>query len=190
MLLFTLPGTLTMYYGEEIGMVNVPIAPEDVQDPAEKNEPGIGMGRDPERTPMQWDSSPLAGFTTGRPWVPIAPEHRTINVEAEDREDRSLLTLYRALIAMRRNHPVLVDGTMQRIDAHENVLRYQRAGDGERLQILLNLGHSASQVAVECGVILKSTCGDREGDRVNEVIELRAAEGLIIAVDGGEITSP
>ena len=117
MLLFTLPGTLTMYYGEEIGMINVPIAPEEVQDPAEKNEPGIGAGRDPERTPMQWDATLLAGFTTRRPWLPIAPEHEAVNVEAEDRDDRSLLNLYRALIATRRNHPVLVDGGMQRIDA-------------------------------------------------------------------------
>jgi alpha-glucosidase len=190
MLLFTLPGTLTMYYGEEIGMVNVTIAPEDVQDPAEKNEPGIGVGRDPERTPMQWDASPLVGFTTGRPWLPIAPEHEAVNVEVEENNDGSLLNLYRALIAMRRKHPVLVDGTMQHLDAHENVLRYQRVGAGERLQILLNLGHSASQVAVAGGMILKSTCGDREGARVNEIIELRAVEGLIIAVDGGELTSP
>jgi alpha-glucosidase len=190
MLLFTLPGTLTIYYGEEIGMVNVPIAPEDVQDPAEKNEPGIGLGRDPERTPMQWDASPLAGFTTGRPWLPVAPEHEAANVEAEDKDDQSLLNLYRTLIAMRNSHPVLVDGSMHHIDAHEKVLRYQRVGHGERLQILLNLGYSASQVAGAGGVILKSTCGDREGDRVSETFELRAAEGLIIAVDGGEPTSP
>ena len=67
MLLLSLPGTITLYYGEEIGMTNVPISPDLVQDPAEKNEPGIGLGRDPERSPMPWDSSPLAGFTTGRP---------------------------------------------------------------------------------------------------------------------------
>ena len=57
MLLLTLPGTLTIYYGEEIGMTNALIPPEDVQDPAEKRQPGIGMGRDPERTPMTWDCS-------------------------------------------------------------------------------------------------------------------------------------
>ena len=60
MLLLTLPGTLTMYYGEELGMCNVPIAPDQVQDPFEKNEPGLGLGRDPERTPMPWDGSPTA----------------------------------------------------------------------------------------------------------------------------------
>src|SRR5579863_3395431 len=71
MLLLTLPGTVTLYNGEEIGMRNVPIPPEEVQDPAEKNEPGIGQGRDPERTPMCWDESQGAGFTTGVPWLPL-----------------------------------------------------------------------------------------------------------------------
>jgi alpha-glucosidase len=179
-----------MYYGEEIGMINVPIPPEDVQDPAEKNEPGIGVGRDPERTPMQWDASPLAGFTTGRPWLPIAPEHVTANVETEDRDDRSLLNLYRALIAMRREHPVLVDGRLQCIEARENVLRYQRIGNSKQLQVLLNFGHSLTTITVAAGIILKSTCSDRDGDRVSGMVELRAAEGLIIAVDAGELTSP
>jgi alpha-glucosidase len=189
MLLFTLPGTLTMYYGEEIGMVNVPIAPEAVQDPAEKNEPGIGVGRDPERTPMQWDANPLAGFTTGRPWLPIAPAHEATNVEAEDKDDRSLLNLYRALIAMRREHPVLVDGRLQCIEARENVLRYQRIGNSEQLQVLLNFGHSVTKITVADGIILKSTCGDREGDRVSGMVELRATEGLIFALDDGGFTS-
>ncbi len=75
MLLLTLRGTPTLYNGDELGMVNGIIPPKLVQDPAEKNQPGIGMGRDPERTPMLWDSSPNAGFTTGHPWLPINPEN-------------------------------------------------------------------------------------------------------------------
>src|SRR5690606_11977646 len=74
MLLLTLRGTPTLYYGDELGMRDVPIAPEQVQDPFEKNVPGMGMGRDPCRTPMQWDTSPNAGFTTGRPWLPLAAD--------------------------------------------------------------------------------------------------------------------
>jgi len=179
MLLFTLSGTLTMYYGEEIGMTNVPIAPEDVQDPAEKNEPGIGAGRDPERTPMQWDSTPLAGFTTGRPWLPIAPDHAAANVAAQNNDAESMLSIYRDLIRLRANHPALVGGTMQSIAAHDNVLRYQRAGGSETLLILLNLSHEAVQVDAG-GIILKSTHGDREGERVVQSTTLRPAEGLIL----------
>lgn len=107
MLLFTLPGTLTMYYGEEIGMTDVQIAPDQVQDPAEKNEPGIGQGRDPERTPMCWDQSPLAGFTTGMPWLPLGKDHSDVNVAVQQRDNASILQLYAGLIALRRSpsHP-------------------------------------------------------------------------------------
>ena len=62
-------------------MVDVPIPPERVQDPFEQNVPGLGFGRDPERTPMQWTRSRDAGFTTGQPWLPIAAGRGTVNVE-------------------------------------------------------------------------------------------------------------
>jgi alpha-glucosidase len=179
MLLLTLPGTLTLYYGEEIGMVNVPIAPENVQDPAEKNEPGIGAGRGPERTPMQWDSTPLSGFTTGQPWLPIAPDHAIANVAAHGRDAHSMLALYRALIHLRSVYPALIDGKMQSIAAHDNVLRYQRVGANETLLILLNPSHKPVQVDTS-GIILKSTHGDREGEHIAHSTALRPAEGLIL----------
>src|SRR5260370_1379148 len=91
MLLFTLPGTLTMYYGEEIGMTNVAIPPDEVQDPAEKNEPGLGRGRDPERTPMPWDGSASAGFTTGRPWLRLGTDREEVNVAALEQDGASIL---------------------------------------------------------------------------------------------------
>ena len=183
MLLLTLPGTLTMYYGEEIGMTNVPIAPENAQDSAEKNEPGIGAGRDPERTPMQWDSTPHAGFTTGQPWLPLAPDYAVVNVATQEPDSRSMLALYRDLIRLRSAYPTLVDGRMQSVAAQDNVLRYKRAGESDLLLVLLNLGHTPAQVDAGIGVILKSTCGDRESERVNHSVELRAEEGLIIDVD-------
>jgi alpha-glucosidase len=179
MLLLTLPGTLTLYYGEEIGMTNVPIAPENVQDPAEKNEPGIGAGRDPERTPMQWDSTPLAGFTTGQPWLPIAPDHATANAAVQDRDSNSMLALYRGLIRLRNLHPALIDGTMESIAAHDSVLRYERVDTNETLLILLNLSHQPVQVDAS-GIILKSTHGDREGEDITHSTALRPAEGLIL----------
>src|ERR1700749_4853968 len=80
MMLLTLRGTPTLYYGDEIGMHDGDIPPALVRDPAEKNQPGLGLGRDPERTPMQWDASPQAGFTKGIPWLPIAADANEINV--------------------------------------------------------------------------------------------------------------
>ncbi|HZZ89127.1 MAG TPA: alpha-amylase family glycosyl hydrolase, partial [Caulobacteraceae bacterium] len=73
MLLLTLRGTPTLYYGDELGLEQAAIAPERVQDPWEKNEPGLGLGRDPCRTPMPWDASPHAGFSTAEPWLPLNP---------------------------------------------------------------------------------------------------------------------
>jgi alpha-glucosidase len=182
MLLLTLPGTLTIYYGEEIGMTNVAIAPENVQDPAEKNEPGIGVGRDPERTPMQWDATPLAGFTTGIPWLPLAPNHASLNVAAEDADPHSMLSLYRRLIQLRNTHPTLIAGRMQSIVAQQNVLRYQRTGEDESCLILLNMAYTPVQVETPSGAILISTCGDRAGEHVAGSVALRPAEGLIVTL--------
>ena len=97
MLLLTLRGTPTIYYGEEIGMEDVAISAAEVQDPYEKRQPGIGVGRDPERTPMQWDGGPGAGFTTGKPWLRLADDHATRNVAAQATDATSVLALYRRL---------------------------------------------------------------------------------------------
>src|SRR5438067_4833032 len=83
MMLLTLRGTPTIYQGEEIGMADVPIPPERVRDPWELNVPGLGLGRDPERTPMQWDASPHAGFSSSEPWLPVASEYQVTNVATQ-----------------------------------------------------------------------------------------------------------
>src|SRR4029077_20064530 len=102
MLLMTLRGTPTIYQGEEIGMADVPIPTQCGRDPWEKNIPGLGLGRDPERTPMQWDAGENAGFTNSDPWLPLANDYRDHNVTAQRARTRSMLSLYRALIALRR----------------------------------------------------------------------------------------
>ncbi|PLS77720.1 MAG: alpha-amylase, partial [Chloroflexi bacterium] len=84
MMLLTLRGTPTCYYGDEIGMQNVPIPPHQMHDPQGKDDPA--HSRDPERTPMQWDASANAGFTSGQPWLPVADNYTTVNVVAQ-RED-------------------------------------------------------------------------------------------------------
>ena len=81
MLLLTLRGTLTMYYGDEIGLARVAIPADAVQDPWDKNEPGLGLGRDPSRTPMQWDTGANAGFTRAtRTWLPFDSGYPAQNV--------------------------------------------------------------------------------------------------------------
>jgi alpha-glucosidase len=180
MLLLTLPGTLTLYYGEELEMTNVPIPPDQVQDPAEKNEPGLGQGRDPERAPMLWDASPSAGFTTGSPWLPLEDDHAAINVEALERDQTSILHLYRRLIHMRRTHPALVTGKLHLVAADQHLLSFQRVGENERLLVLLNLGYDSVRIPLESGTVLISTSLDRAAQAVNEYLDLRAAEGVVV----------
>ncbi|HEV2149722.1 MAG TPA: alpha-amylase family glycosyl hydrolase [Longimicrobiaceae bacterium] len=186
MLLLTLRGTPTLYYGDEIGMHDVEIPPDRVQDPFEKNVPGKGLGRDPERTPMQWDAGPNAGFTTGDPWLPIAEDHRVVNVEAERDAPRSTLSLYRRLIDLRRGEPALEVGRFEPVAADGDVLAYirrARRGEGDFL-VALNLGsrpHVLGRPAdAQAGVVAVSTHLDREGERVRGDVELRPDEGVVI----------
>ena len=184
MLLLTLPGTITMYYGEELGMCNVPIPPDQVKDTFEKIEPGLGLGRDPERTPMPWDGSPTGGFTTGWPWLPLGDEHEIVNVAQMEREDNSIMQLYRNLIQTRQTYRTLVSGKLAGVHAENHVLRYERSGHGQRLLVVLNMAPEPAQVAVSgSGTVLISTQLDREGSEVRGPIDLRAAEGLVVRME-------
>jgi alpha-glucosidase len=183
MLLLTLRGTPTIYYGEEIGMMDGRIAPDQVRDPAEKNQPGIGMGRDPERTPMLWDSSANAGFTTVKPWLPVNPEYERANVAKELKDDRSMLALYRRLLELRRAHPALHAGEIHDVRAKRGVLSYTRTLVSERFEVLLNLSRDVQTVNCVHGRIVLTTIMDGEGARMGGPVAIEAGEGLLIALD-------
>jgi alpha-glucosidase len=185
MMLLTLRGTPTIYYGEEIGMHNVPIPPEAVQDPFEKNVPGMGLGRDPQRTPMQWDASPSAGFTAAgvKPWLPIAADANEVNVAAQREQPKSMLTLYRRLIQLRRAEPALAIGDYEPVEAECELILYRRHAAGKAFLIALNL----CDQPVECtpkgshrGRIRLSSRLDREGEGVEDAVRLRGDEGIVI----------
>ena len=180
MLLLTLRGTPTMYYGDEIGMADVLIPAAEVQDPAEKNEPGKGMGRDPERTPMQWDSSRLAGFTQGTPWLRLAADHATVNVATLSGQSDSMLSLYRKLIGLRSSNAALNTGGVENVASDGNVLRYERFDGEQRFAMLLNLGEGKEEAAVAAGHIVGSTHMDRSGEAV--AVSLRPFEGVVVKV--------
>ncbi|MCW2238401.1 alpha-amylase family glycosyl hydrolase [Azospirillum canadense] len=182
MLLLTLRGTPTLYQGDEIGMTDVPIPPHLVQDPWEKNVPGLGLGRDPARTPMPWDGTPGAGFTSGKPWLPLGPEATRVNVTAQAADPGSKLALYKALLALRRVEPALSVGSYRRVSAEDDVLVYERAHGGRRLWVLLNLGRDLAMVdaPVEGAHIRVSTHLDRDGEPVAGSVRLRPNEGVVI----------
>jgi len=142
-LLLTLRGTPTLYYGEEIGMSDVAIPPEALRDPAELREPGKGQGRDPQRTPMQWDASTGAGFSQAKPWLPLAPDYRERNVEGLRLDRRSILSLYRALLALRRTEPALHAGAIDSVVATGDCLSFDRIHGPSRLRVQINFGLTA-----------------------------------------------
>lgn len=184
MLLLTLRGTPTLYYGDEIGMEQVPIAPDQVRDPFEKNVPGIGVGRDGCRTPMQWSANPNAGFSSAKPWLPIADDFLRENVVNLTADKRSILNLYRALIRLRKQRPALVIGGYRSVAADGDVLMYRREGAGDGLTIALNLGADPVALAIAGGSlegeILLSTELDRGGELIHGTLDLRGNEGVVI----------
>jgi alpha-glucosidase len=143
--------------------------------------PGIGVGRDPARTPMQWDASANAGFTRGTPWLPAADGYGRTNLAAQAEDSRSLLALYRRLIELRRRRPELTAGDWQALAADGDVLAYARSHVGSRLLIALNLGPTPHSLPLlGPGRVLLSTHLDRGQEAVSEQVELRGDEGLIL----------
>jgi alpha-glucosidase len=185
-LLFTLRGTPTLYYGDELGMEDVPIPDDRLQDPVERNVPGLGIGRDPERTPMQWDTSPNAGFTTAdHPWLPLAPDYREYSVECERQDPGSLLMLHKRLIELRQSEPALIAGTFRPVPAEGDLLAFERDKDGIRFLVALNFGSSEVTLPLDerTGNIALSTLLDREGESWSGELELRANEGVVARMD-------
>ncbi len=139
MMLLTLRGTPFLYMGEEIGMRNVEVPPERMQDPLARTlHPKLS--RDGCRTPLQWSAARGAGFTRGAPWLPIARDFRRRNVAAQRRDRRSLLHLYRELIALRKATPALAHGAQRSLRTPENVFAYERRTGASRAVVALNFG--------------------------------------------------
>jgi len=182
MLLLTLRGTPTIYGGDEIGMHDVPIPPDRLRDPVERRLPGLSLGRDPERTPMQWDDGPNAGFTSGSPWLPIAGDYQEINVQRQRDDPRSMLSLYRRLTDLRRATPALTVGTYRQVSVDDAVLVYARELDGQELTVALNFSPEPRRVELAtAGRVVLSTHPDREDAAVGGGrLELRPDEGVVI----------
>jgi alpha-glucosidase len=184
MLLLTLRGTPTLYCGDEIGMTDVEIPPEREQDPWGKRVPGLGLGRDPERTPMQWDARPNAGFSTVEPWLPVASDYQQINVERQLADPASILNLYRRLLAYRKATPALQWGGYQAVGGVPEVCYvFTRQADDQRVLIALNFSPQGQRVplpALDRGTIVLSTHLDREGMVSLRDLVLRGNEGVVI----------
>ena len=184
MLLLTLRGTPTLYYGDEIGMQQVSVPADRVRDPLERNLSAQGLGRDGCRTPMQWDAGAYAGFSTTEPWLPLADDHRRINVINQRDDATSIYQLHRRLIALRRSRAALRVGNYRPIVASGDLLLFVRELGPDRLLIALNLGDEPVEVSLAAvdlrGRLLVSTAGDRSGEKVLGALDLRGNEGAVV----------
>ena len=140
-------------------------------------------GRDPERTPMQWDASSNAGFTTGDPWLPLG-DFAGRNVRAQRDDPASLFSLYRRLGWLRKSSPALRRGSYRTVAAPRGVFAYAREAEGERMLVALNFTRFAQVVSLGSGgaKIALSTDHARDGESVDLTrVELRPDEGVVVA---------
>ena len=187
MLLLTLRGVPTMYYGDELGMEDVLVPPHLWQDPVMLRKPDSGEGRDPERAPMPWDASPNAGFTAShaRPWLPLPANYRQLNAAAQMERPDSTLTFYQHLLYLRRHTPALQYGDFAFVGGvPEPLLAYLRSYEADKLLVLINTGdqdqHLDLSHLVPTGRLLLTTLGLDTGLVDLAALHLRPHEALLI----------
>lgn len=178
LMLLTLRGTPTLYYGDELGMVQADIPPDQQQDPWGRRQPGLG--RDGCRTPMQWTDGEHAGFTTGRPWLATVDPDGIRNVEAQLYDPDSMLSLTRRLIEVRKGSGALRTGSYEAIDGlPETVFAYRRRAGGETVCVYLNFGDEPVRVPA-AGTLAVAT-RSVVGGPVDGVLALDGLDGAVLS---------
>jgi alpha-glucosidase len=203
MLLLTLRGSPTWYYGDEIGMLNGEIPADKIVDPRGIRQPDVpSEQRDPERTPMQWDSTAYSGFSNTEPWLPISANYAAVNVVAQEQQPQSMLNLVKLLLKLRKQYKALSHGSYCAVESsrlvapscdqektdgqrvseedteEESLFIYIRQFESERIAVILNFSNSVKTHNLK-GHCLASTYMDHENLSGAE-FTVRANEGLAI----------
>ncbi|MGI9212354.1 MAG: alpha-amylase family glycosyl hydrolase [Methylococcaceae bacterium] len=194
-LLLTLPGTPVWYYGDELGMDNGLIAKHQIKDPQAVNQPEHAeqWGRDPERTPMQWDATANAGFSANgvKPWLPVSSDYQEKNVSVQRVQKNSFLNLFQQLMALRINEPAFTQGTFDLLPSgNTDVLAYIRSCGQRKFLVVLNFSQCMQRYQyngfAETGRLVLSTT-IRQDDLINQVNWiLHPDEGCIIKLETQE----
>ena len=180
-MLFTTRATAMMYYGQEIGMVTTPPKrKEDVKDPVGLVGWPKEKGRDGERTPMQWDTSKNAGFSTAdETWLPVAPNYKTVNVQVEDAASDSLLNWYKELIQMRATNPALREGPLTMLDrTNPNVLSYVRKGSAGSPSVVVALNFTAQPQTISLNLAGTGVTGNNVKTLLTDDASLQSTTSL------------
>lgn len=179
----TLPGAVYLYYGEEIGMRNVDISPEQRRDVG--SGPDWQGGRDPARTPMQWSDEPHAGFTTGIPWLPVGPDFSTHNVAVQEADPDSLLSLYRRLLRVRVSTPALQHGTYGAIPSPPGTYCFLRVFGSDRILVALNFSDTEQSIDLRSEgpvdhLLLSTHAAGQHAETVASCVRLAPSEGVVL----------
>lgn len=186
MLQLTLRGIPFIYYGDELGMENIDIPKEKIQDTFELHSPGLGLGRDPIRTPMQWNDQAFAGFSTVESWLPVGDDYKIYNVEEELKDPKSFLCLYKKLIKIRKSSKALTIGSYVSLDisSSDTIFSYIRNFEEENFLIVLNYSGHEQTVNLHLqvpGLVVCSTYMDERSEPLNlNDLMLRPNEGILI----------
>jgi glycosidase len=181
-LLLTLRGSPTLYYGDELGMREAEVPAHQQQDPWGISEPGLS--RDGCRTPMRWSPDATAGFTSASdPWLPIGSDHAVRNVESQLQDPDSHLNLYRRLLSLRRNSAALRGGAYRPLDpVPPECFAFERVEGSERVLVAIN--YSTEPVSVDTagftGRIAVSTERVNEGSEVTGALQLLPHEAVVV----------
>ncbi len=181
LLLLTLRGTPTLYYGDELGMSDLLIPSRLQQDPFERHEPG--RGRDGSRAPMPWDGERNFGFSSGKPWLPLPDDAAELNVAAQLVDSRSILSLYRRLLDYRRSNPALRWGTYRPLEVPASCFAYLRQAEGPTVLVALNFEAGRQHICLPglgTGKLVLSSHLDRDGPVDCDDLVLRADEGVVV----------
>lgn len=187
LLLLTLRGMPFLYYGDEIGMQDVSVSEEEVQDPYALRVGDPELSRDPQRSPMQWSSEKYAGFSEAEPWLPLSKDFKERNVETQAKDPTSIFNLYRTLINYRNNSEPLMVGSYWSLDSEsKDILSYIREYDGKKVLVMLNFSEQEikESLPVPLAKIVLSSFMDKEsGVSVSGEITFRPNEGYVFEVE-------
>ncbi|MBY4677232.1 alpha-glucosidase [Marinobacterium arenosum] len=149
-LLLSMRGSICIYQGEELGLTEAELAYEDLVDPYGINFWPEFKGRDGCRTPIPWQADvPQAGFSSAKPWLPVAIEHHRRAISVQQDDAASILNSYRAFLGWRQQQPALCKGEIHFIDTADNCLLFSRTLDGEQMLVAVNMGAEPASLMVD-----------------------------------------
>jgi alpha-glucosidase len=190
MLQLTLRGLPVVYYGDELGLPDADVAGDQIKDPWGKLVPGLGLGRDPERSPMPWNTTAGYGFTQASPWLPFVRGAGSLSVAAQERQPDSMLHLYRHLIHLRRTMPALMEGDYRSMDVgNPEVFAFMRETGSHRVCVVLNFSadHGTANLGRIGSWISGTILVDGDGQtHESGLMELAGYEGRVYEQRRGE----